>query len=390
MMTFLGRTLKVNVYHSLMNSKNIIDHLDQFISNDENKNEIRNFLNCKGNDAMIIISENGLGKTTFCKCALKEYITQLNIYSPCIQTIYTHKQLVENIEMFINVVSTNKTTKLIYIDDIDILFSCDRYANSYILQTIKKKVCKVLITCSYNEEKRVADIKKHCKILHLLKPSATEIMNIIGGDNKNDIIEKCNNNLLNIYNQNIDLNYRYFGKNIYQIVENLFIDNDGLANLEYAISSDPSLISFMMYDNYFDIFKSKFNMNFAELHQTFNHINKTYIDTLVQEDFAFYNIDWNLIEILNLIRCQMIRLEQEKYKNLQKKKIKQHTIKYTNITSRSAQHYNVIKKYSELDLTFNNLGIYAELMYTSGEKIKNTTGFGVVCNSYIYNYCKER
>lgn len=354
--------------------------MDLFLGNDENKKTILKFMESEENEFMLIISPSGSGKTSFCKMAFDIYKNTYRICSPSVDIVDNHKGLIDKVSNFLQSKDVSNINapqrKLIFFDDIDILFSLDRYANSYIQTLISKT--KIIATCSSGEERKATELKKKCKLIVRLENPSRELIREKYGEN---IPINCECNVGHMLRSNLS-DLKYFDKNIYQIVDSILKTNDGLKRLERAISSDPSLISFMMYDNYQKIIKTPKNWDAPQ------KISKIYCDTCILEDFSFKNNEWYLIEILNLIRCQSIRLELEKI--LKKDNLLSHEIQYTQITSRAAQHYSMNKKYTSLHkFNFDNIALYSEISHTKKIKLNLKDPFGSICNAYIFNFCKN-
>ena len=373
--------------------------MDKFLGNKDNKKLIDAFLTqsdatVQKHRLLIIIGPVGAGKTTFCNIALNNHADTIRWFSPYLENIDSHKDLVQQCENFLTTDNVNVCPnapkakhKLIFFDDVDILFSHDRYANSFIQKLVDmtpegieciEGMPLFIVTCAAGDERRLTDLKKKCKnILRLENPSVTEIVAKYGAEFE----EKARKHDCNITHmlQGNEVNHKYFDKNIYQIVENIFAEDDGLVNLEQAISNDPTLISFMMYDNYRKIYSKQPDA------AAFDRITKTYMDCSVLEDFAYNTSDWNLIEATGLMRCQTIRLLNGS--GYQVKKGPPPT--YTQITSRSAQHYCMNKKLNALRTTnYRNVELLAALMHQTKQKT-DKSNLGLVCNAFIYNFCKK-
>lgn len=348
----------------------------QFLGNSINKSILQEFLGSSLAGGIIVLGPCGGGKTTFCSLVFDEF-KDTRFLKLKLEHVETHKQLVDHVHNFLTSddvgILGSPINRVIFIDDIDILFTQDRYANTFLQSLIKDY--KLVCTCSTGEERRSTELKKKCKIIRLDPPPLEDVVQLFGEDKRTIAkLNECNIGHM-LRGNNNDL--KYFDKNIYQLVENIFSSNDGIYNLEQAISSDPTLISFMMYDNY-----KKF---FTPLPCANLRITKLYADTSVLEDFAFCTSDWNLIEVLNLVRCQNIRIEMD----LAKKHNKKHEISYTQITSRSAQHYSINKKIALLSmLNYENIALLSEMMYAKKIKPDLKTNIGMVCNAYIFNFCK--
>jgi hypothetical protein len=320
---------------------------------------IESFLKTESNGAIILLGPSMGGKTQICTNALKN-THFLNVQYEIFEN---HNDLVKTVTNFIDLKSISNDgslqsrSNIILFDDIDILISQNRYAISFIISCLKK--CKLLITCINSEEKKLTELKKHCK----------NILRIVHKKHVSSEHEK------------------YFNMNIYQVVENV-LDNYkcGLSDIEIAISSDPTLVGFMMYDNYKAYFTKVYKNIPLSIHET---ISKAYTYSTNIEDYGFHLCDNNLIDISNIIRCFTIRIIQQ---NLTEKKTKSksgETIIYTQINARSAQHCNVKKKQSRIDeMTPANIAMYAMICHTNKTKMDLKTDIGSVCQSYIYNICK--
>jgi hypothetical protein len=114
--------------------------------------------------------------------------------------------------------------------------------------------------------------------------------------------------------------------------------------------------------------------------------------TSVIEDFVFNTNDWNLSELASIIRCHMIRLCQRDLQVLPLAKLRTTDIQYTQITSRSAQHYNIMKKNMAVsELTSDNVMYMAQMHFLNKQlqtkKIDLKTNVGAVCQAFIFNMC---
>ena len=272
--------------------------------------------------------------------------------------------------------------KIIFLDDVDILFSQDRYANNYIQEIITKSKpnVKVIMTCSASEERKTTDVKKKSSMVRL------------------------STNTYQDSDQDPDPHKTYFDMNIYQVVDRLFENREkGLDDTELAASLDPTLISFMMYDNYKMYFCDNYKMQHPssqDMNKKSKDISNAYVHTSIIEDFVFNTNDWNLAEMASIIRCHTIRLSQrdlmlKQDKINQKSKAKEKEkdtkdIQYTQITSRSAQHFNILKKTMAVsELTSSNVAYMSRLAYSQGiaktRRLDLKTDVGAVCQAFIFN-----
>ena len=178
---------------------------------------------------------------------------------------------------------------------------------------------------------------------------------------------------------------KYFDQNIYQIVAKVFKENDGIRGLNYVLSQYAGLVSFIMYDNYLNVFAQYHNTK--SLDRSFAKIAKTFLDTSIIEDTVFYDILLN--DMINIIRCQTIRIEKDKLEPVGN--IKMPEIKYTQINSRSAQHFNISQKLCSLNLCFNDIAREAEINFKLNpkKKMSSKTDKGVILNAYMFNFCSQ-
>jgi len=351
--------------------------------------------------AVLIIGSSKSGKTKMCEQILDNMRVDtssnngLSILRPMYETLESHMDLVELCSNFLmtsvgfsDIVGINTKTitgsreretvdikkKVIVFDDVDILLSQDRYANTYIQSLLKNVI--VILTCSVCEERRVTEIKKKCQVIRLDRPPKS----------------RCPLNLDPEINP-------YFDMNIYQLVDTVFDQYQGeIHDLELAIFSDPTLINFIMYDNFKHVFSSRSNLPHPRDAKFCERISRMYTLTSQLEDNAYLMNDTNMVDMLSLVRCYTIRCCQKELSEVMAPISKStstsasasaSTIAYTQIASRSAQHHNVSKKHMTIELTPLNVAILSELKHHKKETVSMKTTLGAVCQAYIYNVCKK-
>lgn len=423
--------------------------------------------------AILIIGPSQSGKTRRAKeCC--EGMETLFVHAEMCES---HAALVETVDNFLNVSKiigkrflikeekvncwwkekekekdNKKKKKCIVFDDVDILLTQDRIANTYIQSLIlseKEKVEKdkekekdsydVVITCSSCEERRVTDLKKCCNEIERLTKS-----------------NSCSLNSLNSLN-------KYQDKNIYELVESIFESKGPLQDLEIALSSDPTLVSYLMYDNWPHwirryvreeevtrvlprITKAFMEMSSSTGSLSFSSASSSSSFSLSSSSSSSSasasSVESNHCDYGDLVSCYAIRLclkellelgsggggeeeeekeekEEEKKekemvfednkienkkekeleniqiqnKNKKEKEVEKEKIKYTQVTSRSAQHHNVAKKYMVLPyLTANNVESIVELYYekTKGRRKKvEASPLGGAVQAFLFNLSKK-
>ena len=362
--------------------------------------EIKAFLS-SNEKSLVVIGASKSGKTKCCLECIHVFAqsssSKQNVLVLEYDDLDTHADLVKVVSNFIttpckledliqcgnsnsnananaNAIIDKAKLKIIFLDDVDILFSQDRYANNYIQEIITKSKpnVKVIMTCSASEERKTTDVKKKSSMVRL------------------------STNTYQDPDQDPDPHKTYFDMNIYQVVDRLFENREkGLDDTELAASLDPTLISFMMYDNYKMYFCDNYKMQHPssqDMNKKSKDISNAYVHTSIIEDFVFNTNDWNLAEMASIIRCHTIRLSQrdliKKTNKAKEKDIKD--IQYTQITSRSAQHFNILKKTMAVsELTSSNVAYMSRLAYSQGiaktRRLDLKTDVGAVCQAFIFN-----
>lgn len=330
---------------------------------------------CKTNTvSMVVLGPAKSGKTTLCLEAIQGHDHLVLEY----EQLDSHADLVKRISNFISTPrrisvleamkgGVGSAPRIIFLDDVDILFSQDRFANGYILDWIKKAPpsIKFLITCTACQERKVTELKKKSEVVRL--PPSVQAQD-------QDQAQA----------QAQDPSQTYFDKNIYDVVEHLFkSDTCTLKDTELGIGTDPTLISFMMYDNFKAHLAERFSIPIP-----IDKIYAAYVAAAELEDVVFGSADATIAEIPALLRCHTIRLVQAQAQAQEKtgqnpKKGPAKAIAYTQITSRSAQHYNVMKRHAAVgELTPANIAMLAQL---PGSKPDLKTDVGIVCQAFAYN-----
>jgi hypothetical protein len=354
---------EINSLHSFIGNKEQIDLLHDFFKSEEK--------------AIIIVGPSGSGKTTLVHLLFSHYKI-LNVARPCYENFVSHKDFEAHIVNFLETRSltslSNYSRKGLFFDDVDVLLSQDRYVNSFINDLLNVKSdhllqnTKVVFTCSASEEKKLTDLKKKLRLIKLENPRPEDackyISELLTLENihveQNDIMNISQSMNGNIRNIMLNMNFcgmdthqsdarTYFDLNIFSTVFQIFQNSSkGFKDLDVALSCDPTLISYIIYDNYKLIFNKMYSLDQNFQTHDVPYINKMYLDSCLIEDHAYKLNDWSLIEQANLIRCGCVRVVQCKLKpkSCNKAKIDLSHISYTQVTTRAAQYYNNLKRIS--------------------------------------------
>lgn len=391
---------------------------EEFIGNHIQRSAISRFLECKdaSKNGLIVLGPTGCGKTTLIELICNDM--KYCVHKPCYETFTCHKDVEQYIESFLNTKSIldilNGTRRVLFLDDVEVLLSQDRYANTYLQSMFANMTkvgspCKVIMACSTGEEKRLTDLKKKIECIRLHNPSfkdafayTVQILDTeeyeYDGKEVMDVVKsmQCNirNIVLNVFSAlNVEEEKalrNYMDMNIFEIVERIFNNyGESLKELDVALSYDPTLASFMMYDNFKAYVTSKYKV---DLDNNINApINDAYIVASCFEDCAFKNNDWDLIEICNLLRCGSIRLAQKKL--TKKSRPDDYRINYTQITTRAAQHYNNMKKlktYIDTNkISHENMVLLGDFCFEKQCKLPAKSEEYNVISAYVSNICNK-
>jgi len=303
---------------------------------------------------ILIIGPSKSGKTT----KANEYIDGYNTLFVNYNDFKNHAEFVDNINNFLDsrVISSffDKRPKLLLFDDIDILFAQNRSANKFVTELVKSKRCHTVITCVSSQEKRIMELKKVSTDVIILKP-----------EKKNEY---------------------YFDQNIYDNVTEYFSNPDReISDIEYLLTTDVVVISYIIYDNYYKYLDKFYNVKDNSIT---HHVSEAYMNCCRMEDVGFNNNDWMIIELANIVKCFKLRLLQRQQKIIKKKKTDDLKINYTQITSRAAQECTIIKKLQNLNnISYEMIELFATLHYakTNKKSMGHSDLLSSVCSTYLLN-----
>lgn len=340
--------------------------ISEFLGNVKQKMDFKNFLTEDKSSSSIIVGPNGSGKSTFVDLSIKEYCSGYKILFIDYNNITNHKDIQELINNFLKnksilecLDSKNKRKKLIVFDDLNILMSIDRYALKYISELLNKSKMdyKIIITINIEDEKKVVDFyKKHKSLsIKLSYPPFNACVvyfldifsDILSEDDIINIIKNCKCNIRQIFlnYDNVEHKYKSINDtNIFDIVNDLFYNKHSINDIRLIISSDPTLITYIMYENFIQLTKenSKINFNTDEFKKIVYKMTKTFIESSIMETSNFTYNDNSFNDLFNIIKAASITSAITIHKP------KPITLKYTTILSRVTQYYSNQKKYNKM------------------------------------------
>lgn len=288
-----------------------------------------------------IIGPDGCGKTTLCKLLFKKYgyhvleIGKDSLNSDDIKTVLNNFARNNTIDSILN-----KRTKVVFIDDIDILTNVDKMVLSKVLGLNKlfiEKGIKVFLTSNINDERRIQDNAKDIEIFKLYYPSFKDsyvyIMNMFDEQS----IDYDPDVLLNVASK--------FRGNIRETVLNLSVTEDELQakhdertfkdmnnfeiakfvlqqkakwkDIEVLCKGDVGIIPHIMYENLLDEVEMNYKVKVAQkgkkntitntgVLDMYLAVNKCFIDSLDFEEGAFISHDWSILGYANYMKLHSI------------------------------------------------------------------------------------
>lgn len=282
-------------------------------------NPISAFLNTEDR-LLLVVGKSMSGKTSTCIDALKS--GGYEYFIPAYVDYANHKQLQEAIDNFLNsndILSffespdATKPKKALFFDDIEIAFANDRFINTLIRDLVEKSksVSKIIVSCVSSEEKKLSELKKITGVKYIKMQMQMQRQRSSHGEAVDS----------------------YIDMNIYDLTDALFKDDSlTLVDLDIAVSSEPLLISCMMYDNAHLFIKN----------EALQPMYDIFCEMSLFEDFAYRTGDWSLLDLSALVQCGFIKHLLSLQQCKKNKEVVVDT--FTQIPSRSSQRYCVIRK----------------------------------------------
>lgn len=320
------------------------------------ESKLEQFYNDENVQVLFVIGSSKSGKTSVTETFLNN--NKIKYLKPEINETKQHFE--DSINIFVHVnsdiffnmlapstnspidsVNNHNKKRVLFIDDIEAFIAQNKSAKSFLFRILEESKIKCIITSSPADEKRMYDLKK--------RKLAIDTYKIPTQDQSHDFED-----------------FSHFKDcSIYEIVFNIFnSSNKCLRDLQVGISSDPILISFMMYDN----------MNALVDDKNKQKVRKAFCDFSVIEDYVFTSVDWSMLDIYTLLQCAYIRYFQN---DKHVKHLKD--VKFTQIPCRSSQRFCIMKKQTSTQLDKNCT--WENLMYMSCDKSKKLDLRQVECQA---------
>lgn len=323
--------------------------LSDFKGNFKQINEFKSFLAKTTNHVMLIVGDNGTGKTAFHEMLRSEnkydilYVNDSNFSEETIQNFVQCKTITSFF---------TPLKKLVFVDDVDIINNINKQFIANF--TNYKSKCKFVLTVKSKEEKKIhntwkklIDYKIHLnkldykecfqvllkmfehrddidesKLLELIKAQNCNISNtIMLIDN---VTDKQDN--VSVIQSNMDI----FHKNIYDIVNNIYTKELSSQYIQSLSSKDNSVISSMVHENIVNI--NTDIDTYIKLYDVLSYCDK--IDKYIYIN-CLWGINWDSLNMYRFTNFNSILF-----------KIKKHTfsINFTQQFTKLSSQMNIKKK----------------------------------------------
>lgn len=356
----------------------------------------------------IVIGKSGCGKTTICNKILDQ--ANVRVLRPCYERCSCHRDFQITVTSFFETNHLDGRSKVMFLDDVDVLLTNNRFASLY-LTTIVKKYCVMMTSC-ISEERRVADIKKQIVNIRIVAPGNaylvayfSELFRVHDIELIREIVCRTNGNIRCVHQDLQDRitigtspnSCKYFDNHVTDTVMHLFRNASlGMDDLLTGLANDPVIISFIMFDNYKKYVKSikpsGFNTSWDNPRE--HPVCDIYEATSMFSNSAYTTNDWSILNIATTIQCAMIRYAIHKHSpttNIKPDIASKYQIGYTQIPARAAQHYNTQRSRSQLmfamDMSSENIDLLSEVTFESRGFEKSSINVPIA--AYISNICSK-
>lgn len=343
----------------------------------------------------IVIGKSGCGKSTLCEEVF--LAIGYNVLRPCYESYVTHRDFEQCINNFFETSFLDGRSKLLFLDDVDVLLTNNRLASTYLLSVINKR-CVVMTTCT-SEERRCSDLKKNVLVTRLDVPGIEELVLYFSHIHQHVDKEKirqivcdrncnirCICNSLSAFHPDVGapVANHYFDTTILETAQVLFHNHDkGINDLQQGIASDPVILSYILFDNYKKVLQ--YATSSKSVHE--NMVGNMFDNTAILSHHAYITNDWNLTTLFTLLQCATIRYIVNTH--MRACAMSPCAIGYTQIPARSAQHYNTIKAKSQslfqCNMTSENHDLLSEVLFETNAAVTPCTPIA----SYISNICSK-
>lgn len=309
--------------------------VEKFVGNKMQTKTLSEFFISSGKKNIIcVIGPDGCGKSTLCDLMLKKHNKQVleigkdNLVGSDIKVVLHNFASNMTIDEMLH-----KKEKVVFVDDIDILMTIDKFVLSKILsvdKVLRQKNIKVVLTCNLSEEKKMNEHIKDMDIIKLAHPfykdSYAYIMNCFHlHDIDHDaqvllaVTQKCRGNIretvLNLQSSLESLQEKmnedsFKDLNNFEVTRKILSKNYTLDELVLYERGDIGIIPYMLYENLPDEldvnYKIKKGKHVSSLIDHYAKVNDAFIVASQFEDKAYSSMDWQYFDYGNMIKMHTI------------------------------------------------------------------------------------
>lgn len=316
-----------------------------------------------------LVGPDGCGKSLITSLAFKEH--NFNVLDVG-REHRTSKELTNLISTFVSSHSIESffenKKKLVFIDNVDILFSIERGIIGILDDVYNMLVSKktfIVLTCKANEERKLTELKNKVEFIKIYYPTAKDAFVYLSMQNEkhelgwddNDILttsQKYKGSIRDIV-LNLVMN---FGKNEVESLkhENVFKDMtqfevvNRLCRKPHTfqqvfnyLKSDMSMTSYLLYENFPEEVYTNMDLKGSNstLLDIYMKINNYFVTSTVIEDHMYSSADWTLYTLTQLLRvhgCNVALMDLPR-----KPTQKDVKYKFSQIVSKTS-HKNIMNK----------------------------------------------
>lgn len=387
-------------------SKDFIGHF-KFI------NDFKSYINTEqksDNKIILCIGPSGIGKTTLLKLLFNELK-------------FTHAELNDNsnyiefIDNYLNYKSIDsfftKTNKLLFIDDLEIYINNDKNINNYLINLKNKNSIPIVCVINKKYDRKVIDLKKKSKVFYLNKPSMIQttqlLMDKLTDKNIEITKQKLENikKIIKVYKNNVKLilinldsiimnkeikdncyfDDKFNDSGLFDIVNDIFNKTYNINELSNIMHSDSNLITMLLHENLITELTTRRKIDKNDITEIYSDILEDICCGDFIEKFVYSNNEWNLLNILYVLKNLKLNNKVNKYK------IKENEVKnnFTQILTKYSIKCNFNKKKNNMfeSLDINNSlfdNVVQNILYLIDNiDINNENEIEILINEYNIN-----
>jgi hypothetical protein len=325
-----------------------------------NKLAVKNFTDILKNSkycpkVIALVGPIGCGKIIICSLLFKEL--NFKVYNVSTkETLQIASSFIVNksIDSYVS----NPRPKILFLDNIEILLATDRNTmtliDSCIPDLIRNNVFLV-ITSKLSEEKALTTaFKKSIEVIKLsyptIKDSFVYLSTVLEDQDDEKLLAIVKAHRGNIRDSVLHLNQTmmeremmvnercYSEYNNFEIIQS-FMSNPSWNSVEVILENDPSMISYLLYENILDEVYNNREAN-ATL-KTFSKINNYLVQANILEKYMQESLNWNLYNVIQVIKIGGMYIS---IKDLKVKQTKKDTkYRFSQVLSKLS-HRNIMNK----------------------------------------------